>query len=65
MDVDDDLAIHQDPPSPKPLSPVKNSDKVPVGDQTEDMTITGTIFKPPGVSTVLAKHCAKDEAQEI
>ena len=62
VDVNNDPATNQDPPTPKPPSPVKHSDKPSADDHIEEVIITGTAYQPPGVSTALAKHSTKEES---
>ena len=54
-------AASHDPPSPTPPTPAKSTDKSPASTDVGDVTVTGSAFKPPEASRVLAKHSAKEE----
>jgi hypothetical protein len=65
MHTEINSAAHQDSPSPKPPSPPKSTDKCPTATDIGNVTFTGSAFKPPEVSRVLAKHSAKEETPSL
>ena len=50
MEADTNPASNPNPPSPKPSSPAKSSDKSPAADNVDDIALTRSSFKAPEVS---------------
>jgi hypothetical protein len=65
MDVETNLAISHDPPSPKLPSPAKLIEEIPLNKDSDGVTITGTACTVPGASTVLTKHSTKEESPSL
>ena len=65
MDTDVNSTPNHDPTSPKPTSPTKSTDKRPTDNNVDDIAVTGSAFKAPEVSRVLAKHSAVEETPSL
>jgi hypothetical protein len=62
MDIEANLADNRDPPSPIPSStPVKPIEEIPSEKNNDDISIIGVGHSTPEISTMLAKHSAKEE----
>jgi hypothetical protein len=65
MDTEINPAASLDPPSPKPPTPAKSTEKIPPEENSDHITITGMTYTAPGASTVLTKHSTKEESPSL
>ena len=65
MDTELNPVASHDPPSPKSPIPPKPSGEIPLEKNSDDVTITGTAYIAPRVSTVLAKHSTMEESPSL